>query len=35
MTSDGTQFDLMFRLVDSLTSRTNELRTGCFTMTVK
>src|SRR6188472_2493440 len=28
--SDGTQFDVMFRLVDSLTSPTNELRTGCF-----
>src|SRR5215472_10896567 len=28
---DGTQFDVMFRLVDSLTSPTNELRTGCFT----
>jgi len=33
--SDGTQFDVMFRLVDSLTSPTNELRTGCFTVTVK
>ena len=32
---DGTQFDVMFRLVDSLTSPTNELRTGCFTVTVK
>jgi hypothetical protein len=33
--SDGTEFDVMFRLVDSLTSPTNELRTGCFTVTVK
>jgi hypothetical protein len=33
--ADGTQFDVMFRLVDSLTSPTNELRTGCFTVTVK
>jgi hypothetical protein len=33
--SDGTQFDVMFRLVDNLTSPTNELRTGCFTVTVK
>ena len=32
---DGTRFDVMFRLVDSLTSPTNELRTGCFTVTVK
>jgi hypothetical protein len=33
--ADGTQFDVMFRLVDSLTNPTNELRTGCFTVTVK
>jgi hypothetical protein len=33
--SDGTQFDVMFRLVDSLTNPTNELRTGCFTVTVR
>jgi hypothetical protein len=33
--SDGTQFDVMFRLVDSLTTPTNDLRTGCFTVTVK
>ena len=33
--SDGTQFDVMFRLVDSLMNPTNELRTGCFTVTVK
>jgi len=32
---DETQFDVMFRLVDNLTSPTNELRTGCFTVTVK
>ncbi|HWJ15879.1 MAG TPA: hypothetical protein VNS10_19200, partial [Gemmatimonadaceae bacterium] len=33
--SDGTQFDVMFRLVDSLTAPANELRTGCFTVTVQ
>jgi hypothetical protein len=33
--ADGTQFDVMFRLVDSLTAPTNDLRTGCFTVTVK
>jgi len=33
--ADGTAFDVMFRLVDSLTSPTNELRTGCFTVTAK
>ena len=33
--SDGARFDVMFRLVDSLTSPANELRTGCFTVTVK
>ena len=32
---DGTAFDVMFRLVDDLTSPTNDLRTGCFTVTVK
>jgi len=32
---DGTQFDVMFRLVDDLTSPTNDLRTGCFTVSVK
>jgi hypothetical protein len=32
---DGTVFDVMFRLVDSLTTPSNELRTGCFTVTVK
>jgi hypothetical protein len=33
--TDGTQFDVMFRLVDDLASPSNELRTGCFTVTVK
>ncbi len=33
--ADGTQFDVMFRLVDSLTVPANDLRTGCFTVTVK
>lgn len=33
--ADGTRFDVMFRLVDDLTSPTNELRTGCFTVTVR
>jgi hypothetical protein len=33
--ADGTRFDVMFRLVDNLTSPTNELRTGCFTVSVK
>jgi hypothetical protein len=32
---DGTAFDVMFRVVDDLTNPTNELRTGCFTVTVK
>ena len=32
---DGTQFDVMFRLVDSLTAPTVDLRTGCFTVTVR
>lgn len=32
---DGTRFDVMFRLVDDLTNPTNELRTACFTVTVK
>jgi hypothetical protein len=32
---DGTRFDVMFRVVDSLTSPTIELRTDCFTVTVK
>jgi hypothetical protein len=33
--ADGTEFDVMFRLVDDLTNPTNELRTACFTVTVK
>lgn len=32
---DGTQFDVMFRLVDDLTTPTNDLRTECFTVSVK
>lgn len=32
---DGTAFDVMFRLVDDLTNPSNELRTACFTVTVK
>jgi hypothetical protein len=32
---DGTAFDVMFRLVDHLTSPTNVLRTDCFIVTVK
>lgn len=35
MIADGTAFDVMFRLVDDLTSPSNELRTGCFTVRVK
>jgi hypothetical protein len=31
----GTLFDVMFRLVDSETAPTTELRSGCFTVTVK
>lgn len=31
----GTLFDVMFRLVDSETAPTLELRSGCFTVTVK
>ena len=33
--ADGTRFDLMFRLIDDLTSPMNELRTACFTVTAK
>jgi hypothetical protein len=33
--ADGTAFDVMFRLVDNLAAPTNELRTGCFTVTVR
>jgi hypothetical protein len=32
---DDTRFDVMFRLVDDLSAPTNELRTGCFTVTVR
>jgi hypothetical protein len=32
---DGTRFDVMFRLVDDLSTPANEMRTGCFTVTVK
>jgi hypothetical protein len=32
---DRTRFDVMFRLVDSLTAPANELRTDCFMVTVK
>ena len=32
---DGTVFDVQFRLVDSHTAPTTDLRTGCFTITVK
>jgi hypothetical protein len=31
----GTLFDVMFRLVDSETAPTTELRSGCFTVSVK
>ena len=31
----GTVFDVMFRLVDNETAPTLELRSGCFTVTVK
>jgi len=31
----GTLFDVMFRLVDSETAPATELRSGCFTVTVK
>jgi hypothetical protein len=33
--ADGTAFDVMFRLVDDLTSPVNDLRTACFTVLVK
>ena len=33
--ADGTRFDVEFRLVDSLSAPTTDLRTGCFTVTVK
>lgn len=35
MVAAGTVFDVMFRLVDSETAPTTELRSGCFTVTVK
>jgi len=31
----GTVFDVMFRLVDSVAAPTMEIRSGCFTVTVK
>jgi hypothetical protein len=33
--ADGTVFDVEFRLVDSLTAPTTDLRTGCFTVSVR
>jgi len=33
--ADETEFDVMFRLVDDLVSPTIELRSDCFTVTVK
>jgi hypothetical protein len=33
--ADGTSFDLVFRVSDSLTAPANDLRTGCFTVTTK
>lgn len=33
--ADGTVFDVEFRLVDSLTAPTTELRSGCLTVTVE
>jgi hypothetical protein len=33
--TDGTMFDVMFRLVDNLTTPGIELRSACFTVTVK
>jgi hypothetical protein len=33
--TDRTQFDVMFRLVDDLTNPANDLRSSCFTVTVK
>jgi hypothetical protein len=32
---DGTRFDVEFRIVDSMSAPTTDLRTGCFTVTVK
>lgn len=33
--ADDVRFDVMFRLIDDLVNPANELRTGCFTVTVK
>jgi Cu/Zn superoxide dismutase len=33
--ADGTVFDVEFRLVDDLAAPTTDLRTGCFTVTVR
>jgi Cu/Zn superoxide dismutase len=33
--ADNTEFDVQVRLVDSLSVVTTDLRTGCFTLTVK
>lgn len=33
--ADGTVFDVEFRLTDSLTAPTNDLRSGCFSVTAK
>jgi hypothetical protein len=33
--ADGTAFDVMFRLVDDLTSPGNDLRTVCFTVVAR
>ena len=35
MIAAGTTFDVMFRVVDSETAPTTELRSGCFMVTVK
>jgi hypothetical protein len=35
MLADGTVFDVQFRLVDSLTAPTTDLRSGCLTVTVE
>jgi hypothetical protein len=32
---DGSQFDVVFRVVDNLIAPANDLRTGCFTVTVR
>ena len=33
--ADDTRFDVEFRIVDSLTSATTDLRSGCFTVSVR